>query len=119
VHRVVSGSETLTPNPVSGTTDNIDATHGTVHMVLGGGGVSGTTNQSFFTDGTGRVITAVSPKADPGSGKRVSTYVKEEAVWSAVRDGEHPYGFAAFTVDPGRRPGDDVRDLLQREQAVR
>jgi 3',5'-cyclic AMP phosphodiesterase CpdA len=105
VHGVVAGSETLTPNPVSSATDNIDATHGTVHMILGGGGVSGTTNGSFFKDGTGKVITAVS--ATPGSnGKRTSTYVKEEAVWSAVRDLDHPYGFAAFTVDPGRRPGD-------------
>jgi hypothetical protein len=105
VRGVVSGSETLTPNPVSSATDNIDATHGTVHMILGGGGVSGTTNGSFFKDGTGKVITAVS--AQPGSnGKRTSTYVKEEAVWSAVRDLDHPYGFAAFTVDPGRRPGD-------------
>ncbi|HEY0497769.1 MAG TPA: metallophosphoesterase family protein [Kutzneria sp.] len=105
VHGVVSGSETLTPNPVSSATDNIDATHGTVHMILGGGGVSGTTNGSFFKDGTGKVITAVS--ATPGAnGKRTSTYVKEEAVWSAVRDLDHPYGFAAFTVDPGRSPGD-------------
>ena len=23
-----------------------------------------------------------------------------------TRDEEHPYGFAAFDVDPGRRPGD-------------
>jgi 3',5'-cyclic AMP phosphodiesterase CpdA len=106
VRGVVSGSETLTPNPVSTATDNIDATHGTVHMILGGGGVSGTTNQSFFTDGTAKVITAVSAKPDPVSGKRTSTYVKEEAVWSAVRDQEHPYGFASFTVDPGRHRGD-------------
>ncbi|WP_236796234.1 metallophosphoesterase family protein [Amycolatopsis sp. GM8] len=106
VRGVVSGSETLTPNPVSSRTDVIDSTHGTVHMVLGGGGVSGTTNQSFFKDGTGKVITAVSATADPGTGKRVSTYVREQAVWSAVRDEEHPYGFAAFTVDPGRHPGD-------------
>ncbi|MEU4668019.1 metallophosphoesterase family protein [Amycolatopsis sp. NPDC023774] len=106
VHGVVSGSETLTPNPVSSATDNIDASHGTVHMILGGGGVSGTTNGSFFKDGTGKVITAVSAKADPGTGKRVSTYVKEQAVWSAVRDEEHPYGFASFTVDPGRHRGD-------------
>lgn len=104
VRGVVSGSETLTPNPVSSATDNIDADHGTVHMILGGGGVSGTTNGSFFTDGTGKVITAVS--ATPGSnGKRTPTYVKEQAVWSAVRDLEHPYGFAAFTVDPGTRRG--------------
>jgi hypothetical protein len=109
VRGVVSGSETLTPNPVSTATDVIDSDHGTVHMVLGGGGVSGTTNQSFFTDGTAKVITSVSATADPTSGKRVATFMKEEAVWSAVRDIEHPYGFAAFTVDPGRHPGDTTR----------
>jgi hypothetical protein len=106
VRGVVSGSETLTPNPVSSRTDVIDSSQGTVHMVLGGGGVSGTTNQSFFTDGTAKVITAVSSTPDSTSGKRVSTYAKEQAVWSGVRDLEHPYGFAAFTVDPGRHPGD-------------
>jgi 3',5'-cyclic AMP phosphodiesterase CpdA len=105
VRGVVSGSETLTPNPVSSATDVIDSTHGTVHMILGGGGVSGTTNGSFFADGTGKVITAVSATPGP-NGKRTSTYVREQAVWSGVRDLTHPYGFAAFTVDPGRRPGD-------------
>jgi 3',5'-cyclic AMP phosphodiesterase CpdA len=105
VRGVVAGSETLTPNPASTATDVIDSAHGTVHMILGGGGVSGTTNQSFFTDGTGKVITAVSATAG-ANGKRTATYVKEKAVWSAVRDLEHPYGFAAFTVDPGRHPGD-------------
>lgn len=106
VRGVVSGSETLTPNPVSASTDVIDSAHGTVHMVLGGGGVSGTTNQSFFTDGTGKVITEVSKTPDPTTGKRKPTYVREKAVWSAVRDLEHPYGFASFDVDPGRHPGD-------------
>jgi Calcineurin-like phosphoesterase/Purple acid Phosphatase, N-terminal domain len=104
VRGVVSGSETLTPAPVSSRTDVIDSAHGTVHMILGGGGVSGTTNQSFFTDGTGKVITAVSATAG-SNGKRTPTYVKEQAVWSAVRDLEHPYGFASFTVDPGTHPG--------------
>jgi hypothetical protein len=103
--RHAGGSETLTPNPVSTATDVIDASQGTVHMILGGGGVSGTTNQAFFTDGTGKVITSVSATPGP-NGKRVSTYTKEQTVWSAVRDLEHPYGFAAFTVDPGRHPGD-------------
>jgi len=108
VRGVVSGSETLTPSPVSSATDVIDTSLGTVHMVLGGGGVSGTTNGAFFKDGTGKVITAVS--ATPGSnGKRVSTYVREQAVWTGVRDLDHPYGFAAFTVDPGRHPGDLTR----------
>ena len=105
VHGVVSGSETLTPKPVSTATDDIDADHGTVHMILGGGGVSGTTNQSFFTDGTGKVITGVAATRDPVTNRRAATYVREEAVWSAVRDLEHPYGFAAFTVDPGTHRG--------------
>lgn len=77
-------------------------------MALAGGGVPGTTNQSFFKDGTAKVITAVS--ATPGSnGKRTSTYVKERAIWTGVRDTDHPYGFAAFNVDPGQHPGDLTR----------
>jgi hypothetical protein len=54
------------------------------------------------------VITAVS--STPGSnGHRTPTYVKEQAIWTRVRDVAHPYGFAAFTVDPGRRPGDTTQ----------
>ena len=107
VRGVVPGSETLTPNPVSTATDVIDSSMGTVHMVLGGGGVSGTSNQFFYTDGSAKVITAVSA---PGSnGKRASLFTKEQAVWSGVRNIAHPYGFAAVTVDPGRRPGDTTR----------
>lgn len=96
------------PDPASTRTDDIDTGLGTVHMVLGGGGVSGTTNQAFFKDGSAKVITAVS--ATPGAnGKRTATHVKEEAVWTGVRDLDHPHGFAAFTVDPGRFPGDTKR----------
>ncbi|MER8156676.1 hypothetical protein [Streptomyces sp. NPDC094472] len=29
----------------------------------------------------------------------------EAAPWSAVRDRVNPYGFAAFSVDPGTEPG--------------
>jgi hypothetical protein len=50
----------------------------------------------------------VSASAGP-NGKRTPTYVTEQAVWMGVRDLEHPYGFAAFTVDPGRHPGDTTR----------
>ncbi|WNI19904.1 hypothetical protein [Actinacidiphila sp. ITFR-21] len=107
VRGVVSGSETLTPNPSSTRTDDIDTSLGTVHMVLGGG-VSGTTNQSFFKDGTAKVITAVADTR-PAGGRRAATYVREQAVWTGVRDIEHPYGFAAFTVDPGRFAGDTTQ----------
>ncbi|SDX33356.1 3',5'-cyclic AMP phosphodiesterase CpdA [Amycolatopsis xylanica] len=107
VRGVVSGSETLTPNPASTATDVVDTSQGTVHMVLGGGGVSRPTNHLFFPQGKAKVITGV---GEPGpNGKRPSKYAFESAVWSAKRDAEHPYGFAAFTVDPGRRPGDLTR----------
>ena len=108
VRGVVSGTETLTPNPASTNKTVIDSSKGTTHMVLGGGGVSGTTNQAFFPANKGKVITAVgAPPA--GGGKRPSTYVFEETPWSAFRDAEHPYGFAAFTVDPGSGPGAETR----------
>ena len=99
----VSGSETLTPNPVSTEAANIDTSQGTVHMVLGGGGNSAISNTEFFTNGQAKVITAVSGPVS--TGKRKPTYVMEDAVWSAFRDEEHPYGFAAFDVDPGSTPG--------------
>ena len=102
VRGTVSGSETLTPNPVSSATTAIDTSKGTVHMVLGGGGTDAPSNQEFFTDGTGKVITAVGPVV---GGKKTPVYVSEEAVWSAARDLTHPYGFAAFSVAPGHRPG--------------
>jgi hypothetical protein len=108
VRGVVSGTETLTPNPVSANTSVVDSSKGTTHMVLGGGGVSGTTNGSFFPVNKGKVIVAVgAPPA--GGGKRPATYVFEETPWSAFRDEEHPYGFAAFTVDPGTGPGATTR----------
>jgi 3',5'-cyclic AMP phosphodiesterase CpdA len=103
VRGTIAGSETMTPNPVSSQSTNIDTAQGTVHMVLGGGGNSSNTNTRFFADGRAKVITAVGGRS--GNGKRTSTYVMEDAVWSAFRDEEHPYGFAAFDVDPGLEPG--------------
>ncbi|TQF06164.1 metallophosphoesterase family protein [Kitasatospora acidiphila] len=103
VRGVVSGSETLTPNPVATATDVIDTSQGTVHMVLGGGGTSSPTNGKFFGPGKAKVITGVGPVG--GNGKRTPVYVYEDAPWVGVRDLDHSYGFAAFTVDPGGHPG--------------
>lgn len=91
---------TLTPRPAGTTTDMIDTTQGTVHMVIGGGGTSVPSNQLFFNPPACRVITAVGAP-DPKTGKRPPVYVKEQAPWSAVRNAAHAYGFAAFTLDPG------------------
>jgi hypothetical protein len=96
---------TLTPVPAATATDVIDTTKGTVHMVIGGGGTSLPSNQLFFDPPACRVITAVGAP-DPTTGKRPPIYVKEDAPWSAVRNAAHAYGFAAFDLDPGSRPGD-------------
>jgi 3',5'-cyclic AMP phosphodiesterase CpdA len=95
---------TLTPVPTATTTDVIDTTQGTVHMVIGGGGTSAPSNQLFFNPPACRVITAVG-EPDPKTGKRPPVYVKEQAPWSAVRNAAHAYGFAAFTLDPGSDRG--------------
>ncbi|WP_096305026.1 metallophosphoesterase family protein [Jatrophihabitans sp. GAS493] len=99
---------TLTPVPAATRTDVIDTSLGTVHMVLGGGGTSAPSNQLFFNPPACRVITAVGP-VDPTTGKRPPIYVAEPAPWSAVRDAANSYGFAAFSVDPGSRPGGYTR----------
>lgn len=93
---------TRTPVPVSTSTDVVRTDHGSVHMVIGGGGTSAPSNQLFFDPPQCRVITAVSAP-DPVTGKRAPVYVTEDAPWSAVRNAAHSYGFAAFTVDPGTK----------------
>ncbi len=95
---------TLTPIPAATETDAIDTTKGTVHMVIGGGGTSAPSNQLFFDPPACRVITAVGAP-DATTGKRPPIYVRESAPWSAVRNAAHSYGFAAFHLDPGSRPG--------------
>jgi 3',5'-cyclic AMP phosphodiesterase CpdA len=93
---------TLTPIPAATTTDVIDTTQGTVHMIIGGGGTSSPSNQLFFNPPGCRVITGVGAP-DAATHKRPSIYVHEEAPWSAVRNAAHAYGFAAFRLDPGTR----------------
>jgi hypothetical protein len=95
---------TLTPIAVSTETRSIDTTKGTVHMVIGGGGTSLPSHRLFFDPPQCRVITAVG-EPNPTTGKRPPIFVKEAAQWSAVRNAAHAYGFAAFSVDPGRRGG--------------
>lgn len=97
-------NDTLTPIPAGTRTDVVDTSRGTVHMVIGGGGTSAPSNQLFFTPARCRVITGVGA-VDPGTGKKAPIYVTEDAPWSAVRDPDHAYGFAAFDVDPGQPGG--------------
>jgi Purple acid Phosphatase, N-terminal domain/Calcineurin-like phosphoesterase len=104
VRGVVSGSPTLTPNPVATDLTRIDTSRGTVHLILGGGGTSAPSNQTLYYPAQGKVITGVGP-ANPATGKRPPVYELELAPWSAVRDHEHAYGFASFDVDPGHPGG--------------
>jgi 3',5'-cyclic AMP phosphodiesterase CpdA len=98
------GTDTRTPIPVDTRTDAIDATRGTVHLVIGGGGTANPTNAWFFPKPQCRVITGVGD-FDPAIGRRPPIYVMEDAPWSAFRDPDNPYGFVAFDVDPGQPGG--------------
>ena len=101
--RGASPTDTLTPVPVATDLSTVDTSKGTVHMVIGGGGTSAPSNALFFEPAACRVITGVGPVGP--NGKRPPVYVQESAPWSAFRDKEHPYGFAAFEVDPGTHAG--------------
>lgn len=98
------GTDTRTPIPVDTRSDLIDATRGTVHLVIGGGGTSAPSNAMFFPEPRCRVLTGVGT-FDPGLGRKAPIYVIEDAPWSAFRDRDNPYGFVAFDVDPGPAGG--------------
>ncbi|MBY8861758.1 metallophosphoesterase family protein [Nocardia sp. CA2R105] len=102
--RGVLGTDTLTPKPVDTRTDVVDTSKGTVHLVIGGGGTSAPSNALFFPGEQCRVVTSVGA-TDSGTGKKTPVYVQEQAPWSAFKDSEHPYGFCAFDVDPGKPGG--------------
>jgi 3',5'-cyclic AMP phosphodiesterase CpdA len=98
-----AGSETLRPAVSDRSLDVVDTTRGTVYLVLGGGGTSVPT-PNYDRD-----------PAKPGNQSRVFTReaeglsdadpVEEDATWTARRDDDSRYGFAAFDVAPGHRPG--------------
>lgn len=98
------GTDTLTPIPVATSGDVIDTSKGTVHLVIGGGGASNTSNALFFPQPQCRVITGVGG-FDPEKGHKAPIYVTEDAPWSAFRDRDNRFVFVAFDVDPGQRGG--------------
>ncbi len=102
--RGTADGQTRMPIPVDTGGGVIDSTRGTVHVVIGGGGTSAPSNTMFFPRPQCRVLTGVG-NADPATGRKSPIYVTEEAPWSAFRDRENPYGFAAFEVDPGSPGG--------------
>ncbi|MBO0769293.1 MAG: metallophosphoesterase family protein [Solirubrobacterales bacterium] len=102
--RGTNGSTLLTPQPVSGAQSSvIDTTQGTVHMIIGGGGTSAPSNALLTDPPVCQVLTSVGPGRT--NGKLTANYSQEDATWASVRDKDFAYGFAAFSVDPGDRPG--------------
>jgi hypothetical protein len=115
VHGTDAGTN-LRPTVVSQDLHSIDldATPGTVHMVIGGGGTS-SHDDVYGADTLGSdPIYGGNPIAQVYLGTPEDTVYKavgagsEIATWSAVRDPDatHPWGLATFDVDPGSRPGD-------------
>lgn len=99
VRGVLPESEWLTPAPQGANPAEMDPRDGTVHMILGGGGNPDPTPVSRFAEpGQGVVITGV----EPGGPAEIREPVRviEPAPWSAYRDTQRPYGFAAFDVTP-------------------
>jgi hypothetical protein len=103
--------DTLQPRPLI-TSDPADATfdttHGTIHLILGGGGTSAPLDVYGTDPATGQVQAKVFtrpnrpvPGATSGTFTRASPDALEDAIWSARRDTGTGYGLAVFDLDPG------------------
>jgi hypothetical protein len=95
----VADSSLLTPAPQATDAGVIDTTKGAVHMIIGGGGHPVTTPPPAFDHPHDGVVTYDVGPGDPLN-PRVSLTTVEPAPWSAYRDLQRPYGFAAFDFEP-------------------
>jgi hypothetical protein len=105
--------QTLRPRPVTTQDTGVfDTSQGTVHLVLGCGGTDANLDD-YVTDAAGglplaKVFTRPNnpePTATPGVYARAGADAREDATWSAKRDGSTGYGIAVFDVDPGTAQG--------------
>jgi hypothetical protein len=99
----------LTTEPTEG---RFDTSHGTIHLILGGGGTSapldvyGVHPQSGLPQA--KVITKPNrpvPGPTPGVFLKAGADAVEDAIWSARRDTATGYGVAVFDLDPGVENG--------------
>ena len=77
-------------------------------MIIGGGGTSASSNTILTDPPTSYVITSVGPgKSALGAGAPTGHFTPQlhPGERDLVRDRDWAYGFAAFSVDPGNRPG--------------
>jgi hypothetical protein len=107
--------DTLQPRPVTHAQSNgntFDTSHGTIHLILGGGGTSAPLDVYGVDIGNGNPQAQVFTKPNhPVAGTTAGTFVRptadamEDAIWSAQRDTGTGYGIAVFDVDPGTKGG--------------
>ncbi|WP_174364574.1 fibronectin type III domain-containing protein [uncultured Caballeronia sp.] len=107
--------DTLQPKPVATArraNEPIDTSHGTVHLILGGGGTSAPLDVYGLDAGTGNPQAQIFTKPNrPIPGTSANTFLRrpadalEDAIWSAQRDTGTGYGIAVFDHDPGTRHG--------------
>jgi hypothetical protein len=98
----------ITAEPADG---KFDTSHGTVHLILGGGGTSAPLD-TYGVNSSGQPQARVITKANrPVPGPLPGTFVKhaadavEDAIWSARRDTQTGYGIGVFDLDPGTEHG--------------
>jgi hypothetical protein len=94
----------LTLEPADGT---FDATQGTIHLILGGGGTSSPLDVYGVNPTSGlpqaKIITKANrpmPGPIPGVFVKAGADALEDAIWSARRDTVTGYGIGVFDVDP-------------------
>ena len=107
--------DTLQPQPVvtaEPATGRFDTRHGTIHLVLGGGGTASPVDVYGVNPATGapqaRVITKPNrpvPGPQPGVFTKAGPDALEDAIWSARRDTVTGYGIGVFDLDPGTPGG--------------
>jgi 3',5'-cyclic AMP phosphodiesterase CpdA len=106
--------QTMRPHPVTTDPDAtvFDTSHGTVHLVLGGGGASTPHDAYGVSERDGqrqaKVFTRPNrpvPAPVPGEFSRPGPDAVEDATWSAMRDTATGYGVAVFDVHPGEVRG--------------
>ena len=107
--------DTCQPSPVAtapGSDGTFDTTHGTIHLILGGGGTSAPLDVYGVDAANGLPQSKIFTTANrPVAGSTAGTFIRrgadalEDAIWSAQRDTGTGYGIAVFDLDPGEHGG--------------
>jgi hypothetical protein len=117
---------TMRPRPVTTDPDAtvFDTSHGTVHLILGGG-TSAPLDEYGINAANGRRQAKVFTRPDhpaPGAAPRVfgraGADALEDATWSAMRDTATGYGLAVFDVHPGEVRGGMTSIMMRYFHAV-